>query len=209
MPQLYSLLTGSVYLPDGSITASRGFSGSFNGVFYGDGSGLTGITTASYVEYTNVKNKPTIISGSIQVDHNATTNYSSNKHIDHSTVSFTGIGGIIGGGDLTTSRTITLNVGDNQFINGVVAALPNGTVSSSAQLSGFSGSFFAHAIGPDITLLEVTHSLNSRFPTVQAYQYVEPGIYDTVIPAGIRSTGVNTLKITFVGSFSGSVVIRT
>lgn len=205
MSQLYSLLTGSVYLPDGSISASRGFSGSF----YGNGSGLTGITTASYVAFTNVKNKPTIISGSIQIDHNATTNYSTNRHIDHSDVTFSGIGGIIGGGDLTTSRTITLNVGDSQFINGVVAALPNGIVSSSAQLSGFSGSYFAHAIGPDITLLDITHSLNSRFPTVQAYQYVAPGIYDTVIPAGIRSTGVNTLKITFVGSFSGSVVIRT
>jgi len=205
MSQLYSLLSGSVYLPDGSISSSRGFSGSF----YGNGAGLTGITTASYVEYVNVKNKPTIISSSIQVDHNATTNYSSNRHIDHSQITISGIGGLIGGGDLTTSRAITLNVGDGQFINGVIAALPNGTVSGSAQLSGFSGSYFAHAIGPDITLLEVTHSLNSRFPTVQAYQYAGPGIYDTVIPAGIRSTGVNTLKITFVGSFSGSVVIRT
>jgi len=193
MPQLYSLLTGSVYLPDGSISASRGFSGSF----YGNGSGLTGITTASYVEFTNVKNKPVIISGSIQIDHNATTNYTSNRHIDHSAVTFSGIGGVLGGGDLTTSRTITLNVGDSQFINGVIAALPNGTVSSS------------HAIGGATTLLEVTHSLNSRFPTVQAYQYTAPGIYDTVIPAGIQSTGVNTLKITFAGSFSGSVVIRT
>ena len=115
----------------------------------------------------------------------------------------------IGTATPTTSRTITLNVGDSQFINGVVAALPNGTVSSSAQLSGFSGSYYAHAIGEDVTLLEVTHSLNNRFPTVQAYQYAGPGIYDTVIPAGIRSTGVNTLKITFAGSFSGSVVIRT
>ena len=103
----------------------------------------------------------------------------------------------------------TLNVGDNQFINGVVAALPNGTVSSSAQLSVFSGSYYAHAIGGATTLLEVTHNLHNRFPTVQAYQYIAPGIYDTVIPAGIQSTGVDTLKITFAGSFSGSVVIRT
>ena len=77
MPQLYSLLTGSIYLPDGSVSSSRGFSGSF----YGNGSGLTGITTASYVEYINVKNRPTIISGSIQVDHNATTNYTSNTSL--------------------------------------------------------------------------------------------------------------------------------
>jgi hypothetical protein len=204
MSNRYSLLTGSVYLPQGAISASR-----FSGSFYGNGSGLTGITTASYVEYTNVKNKPTIISSSVQVDHNQTTNYTSSRHIDHRQVTITGIGGLMGGGDLTISRAITLNVGDSQFKNGVVAALPNGTISGSAQLSGFSGSYFAHAIGEDITYLEVTHSLNSRFPTVQAYQYVSPGNYDTVIPAGIRSTGVNTLEITFVGSFSGSVVIRT
>ncbi len=205
MSQLYSLLTGSIYLPDGSVSASRGFSGSF----YGDGANLTGITTASYVEFSNVKNKPTLISSSAQVDHNQTTNYSSNRHIDHSTVTFTGIGGVLGGGDLTTSRTITLNVGDSQFINGVIAALPNGIVSSSAQLSGFSGSYYAHAIDPGTTYLEVTHSLNNRFPTVQAYGYTAPGVYDVVIPAGIRSTGVNTLEVTFVGSFSGSVVIRS
>jgi len=205
MPHTYSILTGSLRVINGAVSASRGFSGSF----YGDGAGLRGITTASYVAYSNVKNRPTLVSGSSQINHNQTTNYVSNQHVDHSTVSVTGIGGLIGGGDLTTSRTLTLNVADNQFKNGVVAALPQGTVSSSAQLSGFSGSYFAHAIGSGNTLLSVTHSLNSRFPTVQAYEYTSPGVYDMVIPAGIRSTGLNTMQITFLGSFSGSVVIRT
>jgi hypothetical protein len=45
-------------------------SGSFSGSFQGDGSQLTGITgasTASYVEYNNVGNKPSLVSSSAQI----------------------------------------------------------------------------------------------------------------------------------------------
>jgi hypothetical protein len=45
-------------------------SGSFSGSFQGDGSQLTGITgasTASYVEYSNVGNKPALVSSSAQI----------------------------------------------------------------------------------------------------------------------------------------------
>jgi hypothetical protein len=45
-------------------------SGSFSGSFQGDGSQLTGITgasTASYVEYSNVANKPALVSSSAQI----------------------------------------------------------------------------------------------------------------------------------------------
>lgn len=42
------------------------------------------------------------------IDHDSLLNYSSNKHIDHSTVSFTGTGHISGGGNLTASRTFNV-----------------------------------------------------------------------------------------------------
>lgn len=48
--------------------------GSFTGTFVGDGSGLTGVTvgvaveTASYVEFSNVANKPSLISSSYQAE---------------------------------------------------------------------------------------------------------------------------------------------
>jgi hypothetical protein len=45
-------------------------SGSFSGSFQGDGSqltGITGATTASYVEYSNVANKPALVSSSAQI----------------------------------------------------------------------------------------------------------------------------------------------
>ena len=46
------------------------------------------------------------------VDHNSLNNYSSNRHIDHSAVSVSAGTGLSGGGDLTTSRTISMpNVG--------------------------------------------------------------------------------------------------
>lgn len=42
------------------------------------------------------------------VDHNALQNYVANEHIDHSTVSISAGTGLTGGGDITTSRTISM-----------------------------------------------------------------------------------------------------
>jgi hypothetical protein len=51
------------------------------------------------------------ISGSSQVDHNATTNYVANRHIDHTEVSITAGAGLNGGGDISTTRTLSVNSG--------------------------------------------------------------------------------------------------
>jgi hypothetical protein len=51
------------------------------------------------------------ISASSQVDHDATTNFVTNEHIDHSTVSITAGAGLNGGGDITTTRTLSVNSG--------------------------------------------------------------------------------------------------
>ena len=42
------------------------------------------------------------------VDHNALLNYVANQHVDHSTVSINAGTGLTGGGDITTSRTISM-----------------------------------------------------------------------------------------------------
>ncbi len=47
---------------------------------------------------------------SAQVDHNALSNYVANRHIDHSAVSISAGVGLSGGGDLTTTRTLSLGV---------------------------------------------------------------------------------------------------
>ena len=61
-------------------------SGSFSGSFYGDGSGLTNVL-ASQIEFANVLNKPTLVSGSSQIDITNVDGYSAfsqsiDSHLD-------------------------------------------------------------------------------------------------------------------------------
>ena len=70
------------------------------------GSFSTRITTAES-ELSN-----TLFSSSAQVDHDSTTNFVSNEHINHSSVTITAGSGLTGGGDITTTRTINVGAGD-------------------------------------------------------------------------------------------------
>jgi hypothetical protein len=64
-----------------------------------------------------------LFDASSDVDHDATTNFVANEHIDHSGVSISPGTGLTGGGDLTATRTLALN------INGLTAdATPDGAV---------------------------------------------------------------------------------
>tara|TARA_Y100000768_G_scaffold93287_1_gene67429 strand:+ start:1920 stop:6392 length:4473 start_codon:yes stop_codon:yes gene_type:complete len=57
--------------------------------FAGDGSGLTGLSADS-VAYGNITSKPTLISGSSQVDHDATTNFVAGEHFLQSAITTVG-----------------------------------------------------------------------------------------------------------------------
>lgn len=72
-----TLISSSAQLSGSSIQ------GAFTGSFQGDGSSLTGLVSASYaitasyanyVEYVNVGNKPTLVSGSSQIDYTGLSN---------------------------------------------------------------------------------------------------------------------------------------
>jgi hypothetical protein len=135
-------LTGSLRVT-GSVSSSLGFSGSF----FGDGSGLTGTPMAAGV-----------ISGSVQVDHDQTTNFDANEHVDHTTVSITGTGGVTGGGSITTNRTLTLNTADAQFTSGVKSKMnADNVLSGSMDNTGpFQPTGSSHNITSDV---EITGSL--------------------------------------------------
>ena len=66
-------INGNNLLITSPITSSNTIEATY---FYGDGSNLLNVT-ASYVEYTNVANKPTLVSGSSQIDVNETQNFQS------------------------------------------------------------------------------------------------------------------------------------
>lgn len=60
------------------------------------------------VTYNDAGNAMTLDVIASAVDHDALLNFVTNKHIDHSTVSISAGTGLTGGGDITTSRTISM-----------------------------------------------------------------------------------------------------
>ena len=185
-----SYIDGFIYFPDGllvtgSITASGAVSASSG--FIGDGSQVTGVisssysTTASYShrsEWNALNSKPAgIVSASSQIDHDATTNFVANEHIDHSGVSVTAGDGLTGGGTIAATRTInvvggdgiTANANDIQVDATVLRTTGNGIISSSAQFTSsaapFTGSFSGSAFagdGGDLTgLVSSSHAISA------------------------------------------------
>ena len=56
-------------------------------------------------------------SGSVQVDHDSTTNFVANEHIDHSGVSITAGAGLTGGGTIAATRDIAVGQGTGVTVN--------------------------------------------------------------------------------------------
>lgn len=52
-----------------------------------------------------------------KLDHNSLTNYVANKHIDHTTVSVSAGNGLTGGGDISSTRTLAVAVGNTQLVS--------------------------------------------------------------------------------------------
>jgi hypothetical protein len=76
------------------------------------------------------------VSSSAQINHDATTNYIANQHIDHTTVSISPGAGMSGGGTIAATRTLTLDTGSAHFTGGVKTKLnTDGVVSGSGQIA--------------------------------------------------------------------------
>ena len=71
-----------------------------------------------------------VVSGSVQIDHDSTTNFVSNEHINHTQVSIFAGSGMSGGGNIAGNRTITLSTGSVHFLDGVKKKLNTETVVS-------------------------------------------------------------------------------
>ncbi len=82
----------------------------------------------------------TLVSGSAQISHDSTTGYVANRHIDHTAVSITAGNGLSGGGDISATRTVTLDTGSVHFLDGVKKELnTEGVISGSSQVLNGSG----------------------------------------------------------------------
>jgi hypothetical protein len=82
----------------------------------------------------------TIVSGSSQISHDSTTGYVANRHIDHTAVSISAGNGLSGGGDISSTKTVTLDTGSVHFLDGVKKELnTEGVISGSSQVLNGSG----------------------------------------------------------------------
>jgi hypothetical protein len=123
-------------------------SGSFSGSFRGDGSqlsGVTGATTASYVEYSNVGNKPALVSGSEQITYSGLSGIPAGIVSGSSQVSFNGIVDkptLVSGSSQVTYGGLSgipagIVSGSSQVTYSGLTGIPTGIVSSSAQVGGY------------------------------------------------------------------------
>jgi hypothetical protein len=76
-----------------------------------------------------------LVSGSDQINHNTTTNYVANQHIDHTTVSISPGSGLTGGGTIAATRTLSIATGG--VTNAMLAgSIENGKLSNSSLTIG-------------------------------------------------------------------------
>ena len=103
-----------------------------------------------------------VISGSSQVDHDATTNFVANEHIDHSGVTIGSGKGLSGGGTITVSRSLSLDTGSNHFNNGVKTKLDAEEVLSGSSHPGDQTFDDNVIITGNLTVSGTTTSVNSN-----------------------------------------------
>jgi hypothetical protein len=176
-------------------------SGSFSGSFRGDGSqltGITGATTASYVEYSNVGNKPALVSGSEQISFNGIvdkpTLVSGSAQITYSGLSNIPVG-IVSGSTQISFNGITdkpaLVSGSSQITYSGLSGIPSGIVSGSSQVS-FNG------ITDKPTL--VSGSAQISYPDLS-------NIPNGIVSSSTQITGYNIFATTGSNTFNGAQTI--
>lgn len=167
----------------------------------GQSTSLGGTITAA-----TIGNAIGAFSGSSQVSHDSTTGYSANRHVDHTAVSITAGSGLTGGGDISTTRTISianLGVTDAMLAGSISnAKLTNSSVTVTAG-TGMSGGG-AVSLGGSITLTNagVTSNVAGTGISVSgatgAVTITNTGVTSNVAGTGVSvsgATGAVTISI--------------
>ena len=165
------------------------------------------------------------ISGSIQVDHDGTTNFVANEHIDHTSITITAGNGLAGGGDISDNRTIDVvsanngiitNTGDIEldttsttFTTGVKSKLNTETVvSSSAQITITNTTGFTTLSS---SLQSTDNAIAARVTAVESFSSSLDSTYAsdselTAVSSALDSTdNAIAARVTAVESFSSSL----
>ena len=161
-------------------------------------------------------NSDGVISGSVQVNHNATTNYDANQHVDHTSVSISAGSGLSGGGTIAATRTLTLDTGSTHFLDGVKKELnTEGVISGSSQVLSGTGIWSGSAQLPSGVVsgsAQVISSLPTGTVSGSSQVLSGTGIWSgsAQLPSGVVSGSSQVLNGTTIHSgafFNGISVV--
>jgi len=230
----------TVNIGDNILELNYGGSQTTGGILIKDGTGDSTVSGSLLWDSTNdywkagklgseeeilLRNTHGVISGSSQIDHDTTTNFVANEHIDHSSITLGSGKGLSGGGTIDTSRSLSLHTGSAHFTNGIKSKLNTETVLSGSILSGmtvsgsFSGSF--QGDGSNLTGLSVdqvatvTDTFTNVTSKVVTHNFGTKNVIVTVydendgyfIPNSIVTTNTNQVTVTFASTESGRIVV--
>jgi hypothetical protein len=138
-PQTFNNIGSELYPTTNRIVKSVNAEHIGNSNISDDGTTVT-ILSNTVINGTISSTGTTIVSGSSQISHDSTTGYVANRHIDHTAVSISAGNGLSGGGDISSTKTVTLDTGSVHFLDGVKKELnTEGVISGSSQVLNGSG----------------------------------------------------------------------
>jgi hypothetical protein len=135
-PRNTGSLGDELSLTNGKLPRSVGGDHLDNSIITQVGGDAIGISGSLTITGSILSSTTPLVSGSSQINHNTTTNYDANQHIDHTTVSISAGNGLSGGGTIAATRTISLDTASSTFTTGVKSKMnDDGVVSGSSQIS--------------------------------------------------------------------------
>jgi hypothetical protein len=179
---------------------------------------LTNFDTADVEEgsnlyYTDARvktklNTETVISGSSQVDIHNTDGYVANEHINHTSVSITAGDGMSGGGNITSTRTLSLNTGSSHFIDGVKGRLDtDGVLSGSEQLTTEFDTRYLNTNGDSVVSSSAQISTYTTFLEIDGDSVVSQSLLNDLTNSEVnqlKNIGTSTLSATQWGYLGSS-----
>ena len=112
-----------------------------------------------------------VISASAMVDHDSTTNFVANEHINHTSVDITAGAGLTGGGDISSTRTLAVGQGTGVTVNANDVAIGQAVATdSNVQFANITGS-------------NISGSASGSFANIDAAHIKATNVHGTILTA--------------------------